>query len=125
MADKLLPNGLPALGLITGLQAQWDACYGPTRFGDPNNQGLIDATRFMQRVSMAVSAYALSIMNEAATTPNHVNRMALVKAVLGNPPGWNAAFAQAFAAHGLDQSSTDTQIGNGPAAVWDAFAGPP
>lgn len=109
--------------MATTLQAQWNAVYGPTAWEFNTLQSRIDAAYFMQRVSMAMTAAAISIANEATGTVNHVNRVGLAKLVLDNPSQWSAPFAQACAAEGLDQTSTDAAINGMMGAIWNGLAG--
>lgn len=112
--------------MAQGLQAQWDACYGPTNFGgNVNNSAAVDAAHFQQRVAMAVSAQAVAVCQEVTTTTNHPNRVAMAKDALNNPAKYTAPFAQAMAANGLDEGSTDSAILGAVAFGWDFFAGLP
>jgi hypothetical protein len=110
--------------MAAGLQAQWDAAYGPTPFTtDDSDRAKNDATRFQQRVSMAVSAQAVLVSQEATSHANNANRKALAKDALNNPSKYTAAFAQAMASQGLDQASSDAQIQNAVSVGWDYMAG--
>lgn len=109
--------------MANSLQAQWDTVYGPTTFESTTPQARIDASRFMQRVSMAMTKAAIDTATEATSVSNHANRVALSKAVLGAPAAWGGAFAQALASEGLDQTSADQAIRDMVAAVWNGFAG--
>lgn len=109
--------------MASGLQAQWDATYGPTLFSGASNPSVTDPVHFQQRVSIAVTTAAVAIASEATGVTDHTNRVLLAKAVLGNPLPWITPFAQACASQGLDQSSNDAAISNMIAAVWNGFAG--
>jgi hypothetical protein len=90
---------------------------------------------FQKRVAEAAAEAAINIYSEGAV-PLHVARAALATAVLNDPPVsmvWVAppiapakrtyAFALALATQGLDKDSSDSEIANGVASVWNALAG--
>ncbi|MDQ6919097.1 MAG: hypothetical protein M3Z98_07030 [Candidatus Dormibacteraeota bacterium] len=106
------------------LQAKWTASHGlnpidPWRY--VNDQG--NSSLFQQRVSIAMTAAAISISNEAAGTTNHANRVVLAKGVLQRPGDFTVAFTQALASQGLDFNSDDAAISAEMGVVWDAIAG--
>jgi len=100
------------------LQTQWNAVY-PDRPLTPADS----AEQFRQRVIMAAVITAINVGTEAVNTPNHTNRTALAKAVSTNPIGFMEPFALMLAAENLDNASTDVQITNMLAAVWNTMAG--
>ncbi len=99
------------------LQAQWDATYGPTP------QPVTPDVYFMQRVAMAMIAAALNVAAEGSAVTNHAARSAYATKVLNAPGSYMAAFAQAAAALGNDQTSTDVAIISVMGSVWNAMAG--
>lgn len=78
---------------------------------------------FIQRVEMAMLATANNLNAEAAGTPNHANRMALMKAVSNDPEGWAPRFALVVAVQQIDTNSTDAQIQAMCSTVWNTLAG--
>lgn len=98
------------------LKDQWDSVF--------NSIGIdgMDA-EFRHRVLMGALASAVNIGNEAVNTPDHANRVLLAKAVTNNPILWMESFALVLASQNLDNSSTDAQITNSLASVWNTMAG--
>jgi hypothetical protein len=85
----------------------------------------ISSSPFQNSCEMAAVTAAISISAEATSVVDHVNRVALAKAVLNAPANWRAVFAEALASQGIDSTSTDAAINTGIASVWNAIAGVP
>lgn len=118
--------------MAAALIDQWIAVHGPVAkvtFGNgplaensPDSVQATTSSRFRARSIMAAVNAAVAISNEAIATPNHVLRAQLSKNLLNAPDSYIFPMAQALAAQGLDDSSTDTAINNGVASVWNSFA---
>lgn len=67
--------------------------------------------------------YCRTVVVEAATVPNHDNRVALMRAVVNDPEAWGRRFAYAVAMLGGTGASTDAQLKTFVGQVWDAFSG--
>lgn len=106
--------------MATTLLSQWAATMGPVVF-DPGPAQ--EAADFRHRVSMAATAAAIAISNEATATPNHANRVTLAKQVGDSPASWEYPFALALASQSLDNAATDAAINTGVATVWNTLAG--
>ncbi len=84
----------------------------------------VNVIDFQQRVAEAVWEAALQIYAEVNTTPGHAARATYATAILNDQSNHHAIlFAQACAAQGLDDSSTDAAIAVGVSAAWNALAG--
>jgi len=77
------------------------------------------------RVQMATLSAAQAISSEAASTPNHQNRINLAQNVARSPDGFKVPFTNLLCAEGITSQSTDAEINNMVSAVWDTMAGPP
>src|SRR5260370_382602 len=98
---------------------QWLVVYGSAPvYADPAAQA---AETFRDRISIAATAAAIAIANEALATVNHANRVALAKLVADSPGLWVYPFAQSLASQGLDHSATDAQINAGVSTVWNTL----
>jgi hypothetical protein len=75
------------------------------------------------RLQQQIVTSAIAIASEPSNTPDHANRIALALQVVRNPGGWLAAFQQAVASQGVDNTATDLAIANAVAAVWNAVSG--
>lgn len=98
---------------------QWNAAMNQ----DPNSQAAIGTTQFNHRVCMAAISAAISIINEATTTPDHANRAAFAVKVTNRPFDWMIPLTLGVASQGLDNTATDAAINNAIASIWDAFSG--
>jgi hypothetical protein len=87
---------------------------------------------FQQRVQIAMGIQAINIQAEAAGTGNHTNRSNYAKLVLNSPQSYSVLFAAAVvtqtdptrgAGTPVDAATTDADLGNLCAAVWNALAG--
>lgn len=79
---------------------------------------------FRQRVGIAMLRVAIRAAEEAQPRPVWTRkRVVLAQSVLGDPPGALARFAWAVASQDLSTSSTDAEIEQAVAQVWDAVAG--
>lgn len=78
---------------------------------------------FIARVGMGMLQTANNLSSEASGAANHVNRMALMKAVTNDAETWAPRFALLIAAAGIDMASTDAQIQNQISSSWNAMAG--
>jgi hypothetical protein len=85
-------------------------------------------TAFTTRVKAALENAAAAINSEAVGTANHIQRLALVGRVLGNPVYYAQQFALSIASiapvlNAVDlASATDANIQTGVNSVWDMFA---
>lgn len=79
--------------------------------------------QFIQKVQEAIAETALAVYSEPANTAGHAVRAAFASRVLNSLSSAVPAFAQALAAQGLDNTSTDAQISNGVSAAWNAICG--
>jgi hypothetical protein len=85
---------------------------------------VIATVTFQNRVAEAVSEAALAIYAEAGATAGHVARAAYATVILNDMSNRHAIlFAQACAAQGLDDTSTDAALAGGVAGAWNALAG--
>jgi len=82
----------------------------------------LDAT-WTAQIRGAIVLAAENIYSEGPGTQGHLARATLAAAVARNPDGFVAAFAAALAAQGIDKTSTDAQVSNGVASVWNLQAG--
>jgi hypothetical protein len=81
-----------------------------------------DLDSFRSRVSMAMVKAAMDIQSELTTVAYHGQRSAFARLVLVEPSRYTPPFAQALAAQGLDNVSTDKQIADMVSSVWNGFA---
>ena len=91
---------------------------------------LADNNILLDRVSVAITIAADTVLNEIESTPNHANRVVWAKGAFSNPKAQAKAFLAAVLAanNGADvatiQAVTDTQIQNNVnAAIDDLEAG--
>ena len=77
------------------------------------------------RVQMAVSKAAQDISSEAGSTPNHAQRVQLATRVANSPQMMTQPFTTMVCAQGITATSTDADISNMVAAVWNTMAGQP
>lgn len=90
---------------------------------------LADNNILLDRVSVAITIAADTVLNEIESTPNHANRVIWAKGAFSNPKAQAKAFLAAVLAanNGADvatiQAVTDTQIQNNVNAAIDVFAG--
>jgi len=113
--------------MATALLAQWMAAFGPIATSGqppPVTADSEPATAFRRRCIMAAINAAISVGQELTTTPDHVNRAQLAKAVMDSPLSWVDAFASAAAAQGIDNNSLDQAIKDAIWQVWSTMAGP-
>lgn len=78
---------------------------------------------FIARVGAAICLAAQSIYSEAGGTTGHAARAAFATKVALAPTAYLSQFSEILAAQGIDHASTDTQIDNMIASVWNTFAG--
>jgi hypothetical protein len=108
--------------MASGLLAQWLAANGPDAGPQPDPAS-VAARQFQCRVAVAVAQAAINVSTEAGTVTDHANRAAFAKDALQNTGKYTGAFAIALASEGIDNTSTDVQINNMVAAVWNGFSG--
>lgn len=95
---------------------------------------VIDAQdlNFIAKVDQAMRTMAISVATEPPNTPNHANRVAYAKAVLGSAPplatnlgGLSLAstVAAGIVNQGVNAYSTDAAIQQALSATWNAFTG--
>ena len=93
--------------------------------GLSNQYGAGQDVNFIQRVQVAILAAAQAISSELTSTPDHANRVALMKAIANSPATYAPIFAALLAAEGIDNLSADTAISTMVASVWNTVAGVP
>lgn len=77
---------------------------------------------FVQRIQMSLISTAISVINEATSTPLHPNRAALASKILQNPSGWAALFAVGAASDNLtDNTATDAALDSRIAAIYNGY----
>ena len=108
--------------MASTLKTQWDAWAGPTVFAHDVTPAQKELDSFRSRVSMAMVKAAMDIQSELTTVAYHTQRSAFARLVLVEPSRYTPPFAQALAAQGLDDTSTDKQITDMVSAVWNALA---
>lgn len=111
--------------MASGLLNQYQVVKGPDNFPNNTPQTRQDANHFLQRCIVAAVTAAVAIAAEATNTADHVNRVHLAMLVLNSPENYALPFAFALAGQGIDNSSTDAQINNMIASVWNGLAGVP
>jgi hypothetical protein len=80
---------------------------------------------FLKRVTMAMLDYAHDVSSEDPGTANHVVRLAFATTVVNNPGTKAGAVSEAICAFAgtLSAGSTDQNIKDAVAALWDLFSG--
>ncbi len=75
----------------------------------------------LSRLNVAVVDAAIGIYAEAATTPNHANRLALALAVVNSPESY--AKRMIWTVVKLATDETDANLKNAVLVCWNGFAG--
>ena len=112
--------------MAVALLDQWLAAFGPIATSGqppPVTTDAEPATAFRRRCIMAALSAAISVGQEAVTTTDHANRVALAKSVMDAPLSWLDAFASVAAAQGVDNTSADQAIKDSIWQVWSTMAG--
>ena len=80
---------------------------------------------FLKRVTMAMLDYAHDVVTENSGTVGHAQRVVLATNVLLNPGSRAGAFSEAICAFAttLSSDSTDQNIKDAIASIWNGFAG--
>lgn len=87
-----------------------------------NQSILVGDSVFAAKVGQAACKFALEIINEADTVPNHQARKALANTILINFALVQAAFARAVATRMTGTNPSDADINGSVRAVWNALA---
>lgn len=78
---------------------------------------------FVHACTIAAVAVCADVAQEATSVANHVNRVVLMKQVLGDPDVWGKRFAYAVAMLGGTGASTDAQLKTFVGNAWNAMSG--
>lgn len=78
---------------------------------------------FTTAIQGAITLAAEQIYSEGAAVAGHAYRAALATKVVLRPGDFVIPFANACAVTGVDKLSTDAQISNAVASVWNLIAG--